>query len=219
MLSFVCATQYETKGIKIFRSYLTDEYERYSPTICEVARATSAATTFFEDVIIGPYRSRYTEGGLVSNNPINQVWSEAQDIWCREEGNLQEKAKCIVSIGTGNPGVKPLSDTYLKLSSSSMDLVTQTEKTAGEFERIHRDLLISPQRYFRFNVERGLEDIGLAEYEKYSTLDSVTNLYMNSQEMKMVVRSCAQNLRMKTRTYLPNVHTGMHRNPRISTKI
>jgi predicted acylesterase/phospholipase RssA len=47
-------------------------------TICQAARATSAATTFFEPASIGA--RRFADGALGANNPVDEVEDEASDI-------------------------------------------------------------------------------------------------------------------------------------------
>ena len=79
--------------------------------IWEAARATSAASTFFEPIEIGPHREvcvnlshkkqylirrhqTFVDGALRRNNPIREANKESRDIWPGEE-------RLIISIGTG----------------------------------------------------------------------------------------------------------------------
>jgi predicted acylesterase/phospholipase RssA len=198
----VCATRKETANPKVFRSYkIREEYDSDNLTVSDAARATSAATSFFDPVEIGPYGQQYVDGALVHNNPINKVWEEAQNIWAPIEDDLVDKIKCIVSVGTGDPGTAPFPDAILQIHEALVKLVTETEKTAEQFARDHRDFL-RKGRYFRFNVEQGLQKIDLAEYKKINEIVAATEDYMNSQKQKHVVRDCVQNLKQKTCTYL-----------------
>ena len=54
------------------------------------------------------------------------------------------------------------------------------------------------QRYFRFNVEQGLQDVGLEEWKKINIIESATEGYMESPERENLVALCANNLRLKT---------------------
>ena len=47
--------------------------------IWEAARATSTATSFFNPVNIGT--EGFVDGVAGANNPINELWTEAYDIW------------------------------------------------------------------------------------------------------------------------------------------
>jgi hypothetical protein len=69
----------------------------------EAARATSRATLFFEPATVG--KQRFVDSALEAKNPGNEVWNEAQNIWCPEDGAFELLVKCFVSIGTGNPGI------------------------------------------------------------------------------------------------------------------
>jgi len=67
--------------------------------IWEACRATSAATTFFDAIALGPYSEEFVDGGIGANNPILQLWNEAQAVWGPD--SLERNVNCIVSIGTG----------------------------------------------------------------------------------------------------------------------
>lgn len=45
----------------------------------EAARATSAASSFFNSIYIGD--EGFVDDASGANNPIDEVWSEARDIW------------------------------------------------------------------------------------------------------------------------------------------
>lgn len=66
------------------------------------------------------------------------------------------------------------------------------EKSASR----HRGL-IEKNRYFRFNVEQGLQNIGLEEYKRQAEIEAVTISYLSSQMQKFKIRDCAQNLSAK----------------------
>jgi hypothetical protein len=106
---------------------------------------------------------RFADGGLGANNPIDEVEGEASGIWCEDIGDLKPQVKCFISIGTGNPGKKAMEDNLLKFVSKTLpELATQAEHTEKRFIakwRQHYDI----KRYFRFNVDQGLQDVRLAE--------------------------------------------------------
>jgi hypothetical protein len=187
-------------GTTRLRSYsLPDELD-IPATICDAALATSAATGFFDPVSIGA--RKFEDGALGANNPVDEVEGEASNIWCSETGDLKPLVKCFISIGTGNPGKKAIEDNMLKfLSKTLVSIVTETENTAGRFIakwRQHFD----EKRYFRFNVDQGLQEVGLAEYKEQGTIESATDEYLKDQAQKFRVRDCVQNLRQKQSMYL-----------------
>src|ERR1700723_2154189 len=140
------------------RSYKLLREPEIRVTICEAALATSAATTFFDFVQIGP--RKFLDGALGSNNPVDEVENEASRIWKRTD--IQHFVKCFISIGTGHPGNRAIEDKMINfLSKTLVDLVTATERTAAKFVSRWRDQY-DEGRYFRFNVQQGLQDVGLA---------------------------------------------------------
>ena len=166
-------------------------------TIWEAARATSAASSFFDPISIGKHGQEYVDAGLGCNNPVDEVWTEAQDIWSPEGDDLAALLKCFISIGTGNPGTSPIEDGALKIFSKTLkEIATETEKTADLFEKRHRGLF-SQGRYFRFNVDQGLQSVGLEEYKKEKEIVSATSLYMESQHMQLQTQTCSQAMKDK----------------------
>ncbi|KUM60368.1 hypothetical protein ACN42_g6761 [Penicillium freii] len=194
---FVCSITQETKEIVRLRSYPIRNKPEIPVTICQAARATSAATTFFEPVSIGA--RRFADGALGANNPVDEVEGEASDIWCEDTGDLKPLVKCFISIGTGHPGKKAMEDNLLKFVSKTLPtLATQTEHTEKRFIakwRQHYD----NKRYFRFNVDQGLQDVGLAEYQQQGLIESATEGYLDHQAVAFRVRDCVENLKSKQR--------------------
>ncbi|KAF2017972.1 kinase subdomain-containing protein, partial [Aaosphaeria arxii CBS 175.79] len=191
---FVCTVAKETRDISRLKSYtIPGESESLvRPTIWEAALATSAATRFFDPVKIGA-RS-FIDGAMGANNPVDQVQNEAIQIWCPESADLKPLVKCFISVGTGNPGKKPIRDNAWKLLSETLvDIVTDTEKTAEMFDgRWIGDS--TADRYFRFNVEQGLQDIGLEEYQKEGAIEAATFGYFKATRKSIEVKRCAKNL-------------------------
>ncbi|OQE26123.1 hypothetical protein PENFLA_c007G06998 [Penicillium flavigenum] len=194
---FVCSITQETKEIVRLRSYSISNKPGIPATICQAARATSAATTFFEPVSIGA--RRFADGALGANNPVDEVEGEASDIWCEDTGDLKPLVKCFISIGTGHPGKKAMEDNLLKFVSKTLPaLATQTEHTEKRFIAKWRQHYDS-KRYFRFNVDQGLQDVGLAEYQEQGLIESATEGYLDHQAVAFRVRDCVENLKSKQR--------------------
>ncbi|KAH0562201.1 hypothetical protein GP486_003102 [Trichoglossum hirsutum] len=198
---FVCAADRYTKNIVRLRSY--DAPGNIPATICQAALATSAATTFFDPVSIDD-RS-FADGAFGANNPVEEVEGEASDIWCDATGDLKPLVKCFISIGTGNPGIKPFGDNFWELLRTTMvQIATETELTEARFIarwRGHYD----EDRYFRFNVEKGLQEVGMAEYDKKGAIKSATEGYLTHQSTIFRVRDCVKNLAMKESTAATNL--------------
>lgn len=121
---FLCSITQETKEIVRLHSYPLHNKLGISATIYQAARATFAATTFFEPVLISA--RRFAGGGLGANDPVGEVEGEASNIWCEDTGDLKPQVKCIISIGTGNPGKKAMDDSLLFLRLSRPRMILQT---------------------------------------------------------------------------------------------
>jgi len=198
--SFVCTADRHTKAIVRLRSYSLPHEPSIRATICQTALATSAATTFFDPVSIGD-RS-FADGGLGANNPVNEVEGEASNIWCTETGDLKPLVKCFISIGTGNPGKKAFEDSMAKfLSETVVQIATETENTERMFIARYAKHF-DEKRYFRFNVEQGLQNIGLDEYKKKGAMEAATEEYITHKDRYFRVRDCIQNLGLKQSVYL-----------------
>ncbi len=199
MLSFVCTTAKETTGITRLRSYsLPDELD-LPTTVCEAALETLAATGFFDPVSIGA--RQFVVGALRANNPVEEVKGEAANIWCSKPGDLKPLVKCFISMGTGNPGEKATEDNMLQsLSKTLAGIATETEDTERKFIARWAQHL-DQKRYFRFNVDQGLQEVGLAEYRELGTIESATDEYLKHQAQKFRVRDCVLNLRQKKGVY------------------
>ncbi|SLM34571.1 Tetratricopeptide-like helical domain [Lasallia pustulata] len=214
---FVCATRHEAanRTPARLRSY---EATRLGvgdrATISGAALATSAATTFFDPVTIGT--RTYADGAFGANNPVEEVLAEAKDIWSPKKDNVGELVKCFVSIGTGVPGMTPIASGAWKLMSQTLvEISTETEKTAENFRRRHGEMF-KEKRVFRFNVQKGLEQVGLEEYEKQGIIETVTDLYMESEDHVVAVEDCAENLQAKKspigdpEVLRDNIHSSAH---------
>ena len=135
---------------------------------------------------------------------MDEVECEASDIWCSQTGDLKPLVKCFISVGTGNPGKKAIEDKMLKfLSGTLVDIATQTESTEKKFIakwRQHFD----EKRYFRFNVDQGLQDVGLAEYQEQGAIEAATDGYLDHLAQEFQVRNCIQNLKLKQSVFIEN---------------
>ena len=139
----------------------------------------------------------FADGGLGANNPVDEVEGEAANIWCSESGDVKPLVKCFLSIGTGNPGIKAIEERLDKfLSQTMVNIATETEETERRFIANWREHY-NNNRYFRFNVDQGLQSIGLDEYKQQGAINSATERYLVNQAQKNRVRDCIKNLELK----------------------
>ncbi|KAH7400365.1 phospholipase, patatin family protein [Cadophora sp. MPI-SDFR-AT-0126] len=201
--TFVCATAYETQNTVHFRDYpRADLGVPNKVTIVDAACATSAATSYFDAVVING--RTYRDGGFGANNPVNEVWHEAREVWVKDdyddEVQLDKILKCFISIGTGAPRTEGMKESVKGFVDTLKNMVTQTKRSADDFMKSHRNLtkIDGRQRYFRFNVDQGLQEVGLEEYKKTPLVEAATEGYMESPDRENLVALCANNLKLKT---------------------
>lgn len=198
--TFVCTIDRYTKDMVRLRSYSLSDWPDFPATICQAALATSAATSFFNPVTIDD--RTFADGGFGANNPVDEVEGEASNIWGSGGRDLKELVKCFISIGTGNPGKKAFENGMVKfLSETVVQIATETEVTEKKFiERWAKHY--DSNRYFRLNVDQGLQDIGFEEYKKKGLIKAATDGYLTHVAQRFRVRDCIQNLRLKQSVYM-----------------
>lgn len=194
-ISFVCTTSANTGKTVVLSSYhnerrIADTWNKAK--IWEVARATSAATTFFEPISF--CNDTYLDGATGANNPVNVLWSEATDVWKLQDDQVQENIKCLISIGTGVPDLTPFKGSLLQVGKALKAIATQTEDTAEDFRKKHTSLF-QTKRAFRFNVLKGLEKIGLEEVSKWEDIAAATKNYIQTEEVHVDMTRCIENLK------------------------
>jgi hypothetical protein len=178
------------------RSYNSSAVKEVDCEIWEAARATSAASTFFDPIKIGDLGEEFIDGGTGFNNPVDEVLNEARDIWGQE---TDRRIQCIVSIGTGRPPSRKFGGNAYAVVVTLKALATDTQQTADNFAKNHKNDALAG-RYFRFNVSHGLEDVGREEYKEMSTIAAATKDYLLEPEVRSVVEKCAEVLRDSTCT-------------------
>ena len=175
---------------------LTDEADEVK--IWEAARATSAAPTFFEPILI--HGIPYTDGGIGWNNPTVEAIAGARQIWPKRP------IGCLLSIGTGLKNAIPFSDgsgseSYSwfmnKLAPKSpygLEIVAKYCVSAlTRCEETHQHVclnfpahIVADQNYFRWNVPQGLSAIGVEEWKNIGDVVALTNKYMKQWTVENV---------------------------------
>ncbi|KAJ5647193.1 hypothetical protein N7490_003565 [Penicillium lividum] len=189
---FVCATSRETGRTVCLTSYFSPSWGTdllNKAKIWEACRATSAASSFFNPITIGDYGETFVDGATGANNPVRMLWSEAQSIWGSQSELLENKIQCLVSIGTGMPSLKPFGTHLLNIARTLCDIAIETEITAENFQREKESLDISG-RYFRFNVIKGLEEIGLEKASVIPAIAAATRAYVRSPQVMRQLEQC-----------------------------
>jgi hypothetical protein len=137
---------------------------------------------------IGNPPTAYVDGGMGYNNPIRALMEEASYIWpsARTLG-------CIVSVGTGHLISKDVGKAIVPLLATVVAMATDTEKIAKEFEEEMKRQHGNEQKlYFRFNVQHGLEQVGLEEWTELDRTKVETLHYLDTEWSR--VEACSSQI-------------------------
>ncbi|KAG9119195.1 hypothetical protein FRC07_005926 [Ceratobasidium sp. 392] len=175
---FVCAVSAEDVKIEpLLRTYSVIAKALPNCSIWQAARATSAAPSFFKPAmitdVVGPWR--FVDGGLGYNNPTKKLLQEVAEQF------PDRKVACVLSLGTGQGNVirvraaEGIPKPYLwKMRKTLQQIATDCEDThaklSGRFQT-------RTNVYFRFNVDQGLQGVGLEEWKKHGRVQAHTMAY------------------------------------------
>ncbi len=143
-------------------------------TIWQVARATSAATSFFKPVIVGRDGIEFIDAAFGHNNPCEILIEESR----RQFPNRQHIQ--VLSIGTGLGDVIAIEKTRLSILNALKKMATTSKAVATRLDSRYGDG--GECEYHRFNVEQGLQDITLSDWDKASTISAHTHNYLRERE-------------------------------------
>ena len=198
IFSFVCAMSANNMAFPTrFRTYSVRVNASYNCAIWEAARATSAAPTFFKPIEIGmPFlEERFIDGGLRCNNPVAEVIAEAHTLW------PDRKVACLISLGTGQASTISIpSSTFftkvlpLNVVAALKSIATDCEKAATNCDR----RFPGPDSvYSRFNVEQGMQQISLDEWNKMADTVAHTKQYLQQPLVVHKIDIAVKQLRLK----------------------
>lgn len=168
----------------LIRSYQAPGKLAIDCTIVEAARATTAAPTFFERAVIKVQgiKREYIDGGLSQNNPSLVVLKEAGLVF------PHRSIACIVSIGTGKLPIISLEKQSVIGNIIPLKIARALTKIATDTEDAHQGLKFRfksrPNVYFRFNVDEGMQDVTLDEWNKLDDVMSHAEKYMESEDVR-----------------------------------
>lgn len=176
-------------------------------TIIEAARATSAAPTYLPQMVIKrpvppkpeDVEFRFWDGGLLNNNPIDQVWDARYDL--ANDVTETPVVSCVLSIGTSWADPKPQTSWFLQrfvnTVSQTVSFATNTEAKHRDFERRNKRRnarLPENERtaYFRFNAPTGQENFGLDDWQSMPKLKVLTEKYLQDPLTQQKIKECAE---------------------------
>ena len=156
--------------------------------IWEVARATSAATSFFAPMKMnhGGEPRCFLDAGLGHNNPIQELYLEAKEQLGNPGSHFDEQIRVLVSIGTGRPALEDFGKNVTEIAKSIVKIASETQRTANTFYDMHLELA-ERDGYFRFNPP-DLTGVLLDEASKKDIIAARTEAYGNDAETKSMVK-------------------------------
>ncbi|KAA8568084.1 hypothetical protein EYC84_008495 [Monilinia fructicola] len=168
--------------------------------IWEVARATTAAPTYFKPFQLG--NERFVDGGfgVFCNNPTSRAFAEIEQIHGKGTVAL------TLSIGTGRPTqLQPIEKHKSTLCSHVAHLIRYMADAATNAENTHEYVqkLLEAQGcpYERFNVEGGLGDVDLGEWRMQrgenvtlKKINEQTDNYLNQPDVRRRMERVAKML-------------------------
>ena len=158
----------------MFTTY--DTSTRFSDcTVWQVARATSAATTFFKPIKIGRDNIEFVDAGFGYNNPCEALVEEAKRLF------PERRLMRILSIGTGIGEVVSIKDNRVSIIRALKKMAVSSKKVAARLDSRYAD----SGQYFRFNVDQGLQDVTLSDWEKASSISALTHNYLREQHREI----------------------------------
>ncbi|KAI0973461.1 acyl transferase/acyl hydrolase/lysophospholipase [Xylaria arbuscula] len=161
----------------LLRSYDDTQSFQFCP-IWQVARATSAATTFFKSICLGRDEIEFIDAGFGYNNPCELLIAEAERLFPAEENrkNMQ-----ILSIGTGIGDVVAIKDRRMSIIKALKKMATSSSKVEAALSDRYGD----GGRYHRFAVSEGLGNVALSDWQLASQISAHTHNYLRSQEKRI----------------------------------
>lgn len=163
-------------------------------SIWEAGRATAATGLAFKPIQIG--QSKYHDDGAGKYNPAPQVLDEAVlNEWPGREVGV------FVSIGTGKrpSGTAEkqhewwegfMGGTLGDFAEARRRLIAKIEGCEDTHQYMMHEHLsarqVSPENYYRLNVEVGVGEFGLNEWNRLSDISTGTRMYLGKNEVQSI---------------------------------
>lgn len=195
----------------LLRTYSSKHADATPCKVWQAARATTAAPAFFEPISVpiraGGVTTQLVDAGMGSNNPSEHVLNEARSIWGRDH-----PLGCLLSIGTGYPPTVNIrnkaffSSRISIVAQASLEIVQDCERTHESMFKEESKLEDESGFYVRLNVDRGMQDVGVCEWDKLQEVTAHTLVYLSKMEVSKMKYLCARRLAICSK--MTEVHVG-----------
>ncbi|RDW56410.1 hypothetical protein BP6252_14164 [Coleophoma cylindrospora] len=189
----LCVTRSEITKPDVLRNYesLHPSAENYDCKIWEAASATAAAPMYFKGVQFNQKGEKWCDGGLRRNNPINEALAELS----RERDWKYKKVGCVLSLGTGVAKSLSVSSNLAGILKGAVAIMTDSDDIARVFASSELGIeLFRTNRYFRFSVPQGMQDLQLDEWKETERMRALTTDYLAHAANGDLLERCAKSL-------------------------
>jgi hypothetical protein len=179
----------------IFRSYQAPANQIADCAIWEALRATTAHPEMFKSIDIGEpgRRESFVASAMGCANPIEHVLAEAKLVY------PNRRVACIVSIGPGHARTIriPKPDLVQRVFPTHViaamrDIATDSEQVA---QRMAGRFQGSGNVYFRLNVDQGMQDIQLGDWNRLAEVKAHTTAYIQKAETTHLINRAVEVIR------------------------
>lgn len=212
-MMFMCSTLKDKGESILLRSYIRPADARPVSSlvadddlvngidIVSAARATSAAPVYLpeEDWKVRNGTIRFWDGGVLNNNPVEQVYNSRFDLVGVHDA--PPAVSCVLSLGCGwTNNSKPsfLIRVLNTVSRYSEGFLANTEAKHRDFQRLVQrmnDRKAANLNYFRLNCPCGDTRFDMADYTIMPKLEALTTKYIRTDpDAVRAITACAEML-------------------------
>ncbi|KAG9093064.1 hypothetical protein FRC06_011684, partial [Ceratobasidium sp. 370] len=166
----------------IFRSYPVLANQMPNCALWGVLRATTAHPELFKSIEIGEshLRESFVDGSLSCSNPLWHVLEEVEQLFPGRE------VASIISIGAGQARTIQIPKPSPFQRILPINAIIAMKEIAADSERVAHRMAKRFQGtkdlYFRFNVDQGMQGVGISEWERLPEVNAHTRGYMQHVE-------------------------------------
>jgi hypothetical protein len=177
----------------VFRSYRGPANQGPDCMIWQALCATMAHPDLFKSFPIGdpPLQELFVDAGLGCNNPLAHVLSEVKAMYPKRH------VASVISIGAGHTRTIQIPESTWRHRFLPTNVILAMKDIATDSERVAEDMALrfsgTTGVYFRFNVDQGMQNVGLGEWERLGEVAAHARSYLQhgttSQQMDRAARA------------------------------
>ncbi|KAG9104905.1 hypothetical protein FRC07_009685 [Ceratobasidium sp. 392] len=193
----------------ILRSYRTSANPGPNCTIWQALRAATTHPEMFKSITIvnAGIAEPFMDAAMGCGNPIEHVLAEVKRIY------PNRCIACIVSIGSGHPNTIhiPEPSPFQRILPTNVivamrDVATDNERMAQSMATRFRS---ASNVYFRLNVDQGMRNVRLGDWDRLTEVKAHTRAYMEKVETKQLIERAVTGVREK-KGLIPVEQIGTH---------